>query len=128
MARTTVIGPTMVARGADVTGSSGRRKERPARSRAPPWGDVIDRLLTALGALAAAVAVVCAFALLFHVLDEGNAEAPARTTGTRIAGGRAHPPTPRPPRPARVAVPGGKPTSGAAARPGHASVGAKAPR
>src|SRR6202000_3542695 len=100
MARTTVIGPTMVARGADVTGSSGRRKERPARSRAPPWGDVIDRLLTALGALAAAVAVVCAFALLFHVLDEGNDEAPARTTVIRIGGPGGGPPKPRatPPR------------------------------
>ena len=89
---------------------------------------MIDRLLTALGALAAAVAVVCAFALLFHVLDEGNDEAPARTTVIRIGGPGGEPSNPRATRPARVAVPGGKTTSGDAARPGHASVGAKAPR
>ncbi len=43
-----------------------------------------ERLLTALGAVAAAVAVICAFALLFHVLDEGGDDAPARTTVIRV--------------------------------------------
>ncbi|MGH2940760.1 MAG: L,D-transpeptidase [Solirubrobacterales bacterium] len=95
-----------------------------------------DRLLTALGAIAATVAVVCAFALLFHVLDEGGDEAPARTTVIRVdapektgktpdrggksaSGGEA---------PGKTAVPGGKTENGEAARPGHASVGAKLPR
>lgn len=95
-----------------------------------------DRLLTALGAIAATVAVVCAFALLFHVLDEGGDEAPARTTVIRVdapektaktpdrggksaSGGEAR---------GRTAVPGGQTENGEAARPGHASVGAKVPR
>lgn len=77
-----------------------------------------ERLLTALGAIAAAVAVVCAFALLFHVLDEGGDGAPARTTVIRLdSTGKA-----------ATAVPGGETKSGRAARPGHASVGAKVPR
>lgn len=68
-----------------------------------------DRLLTALGALAATVAVVAAFALLFSVLDEGGSEANPRTTVI-------------------VRVPGGRTASGDKAKPGHASIGAKAPR
>jgi L,D-transpeptidase-like protein len=71
---------------------------------------VLDRLLTALGALAAAVAVVAAFALLFHVLDSGGGDGPA--TATVI----------------RVSVPGGKTPDGRDAPAGHASVGAKVPR
>jgi len=74
-----------------------------------------DRLLTALGAIAATVAVVCAFALLFHVLDEGGDEAPARTTVIRVGAPETN-------------VPAGKEANGKAARPGHASVGAKVPR
>jgi hypothetical protein len=69
-----------------------------------------ERLLTALGAVAAAVAVVCAFALLFHVIDDGDDDAPATTT---VIG---------------VSVPGGRTASGEPARPGHASVGAEVPR
>jgi L,D-transpeptidase-like protein len=84
----------------------------------------MDRLLTALGAIAAAVAVVCAFALLFHVLDEGGDDAPARTTVIRVG----DPGVKVEPGGKDVAVPGGKTSSGQAARPGHASVGAKVPR
>jgi hypothetical protein len=71
---------------------------------------VVDRLLTALGALAAAAAVVAGFALLVHVLDSGGDG--ATPTATVI----------------RVAVPGGQTASGEAARPGHAAVGARVPR
>jgi lipoprotein-anchoring transpeptidase ErfK/SrfK len=72
-------------------------------------GVVMERLLTALGALAAAAAVVAAFALLFHVLDSGNGGSPAATV-------------------LRIQVPGGRTATGTEASPGHASVGAKAPR
>lgn len=65
------------------------------------------RLLTALGALVASAAVVAAFALLFRVLDEGGS-APSATV-------------------LRIAVPGGQTASGRKAKPGHVSVGAKAP-
>lgn len=98
-------------------------------------------MLTALGALAAAVAVVCAFALLFHVLDEGGEGAPTRTTVIRVgengggAGARPSEATAtKPDRAERAAsggekpVPGGKTKNGEAARPGHASVGAEVPR
>ncbi|HEY2477609.1 MAG TPA: L,D-transpeptidase [Solirubrobacterales bacterium] len=68
-----------------------------------------DRLLTALGALAAAVAVVAAFALLFSVLDSGGGDG---TTAATVI---------------RVEVPGGRAANGAAAPTGHASVGAKVP-
>lgn len=69
-----------------------------------------DRLLTALGALAAAVAVVAAFALLFSVLESGDDDgAPSATI-------------------VRIAVPGGQTASGQEARPGHASVGVEEPR
>lgn len=97
-----------------------------------------ERLLTALGAAAAAVGVVAAFALLFHVLDEGGDEAPARTTVIRVdsaekparSGDRQHPKGGgRPERPSRdkTSVPGGKTANGEEASPGHASVGAKVP-
>jgi hypothetical protein len=83
-----------------------------------------ERLLTALGAIAATVAVIAAAALLFHVLDDGGDDAPARTTVIRVAGGRAD---------RNEAVSGGKVagpqrSGGDAARPGHAAVGAKVPR
>jgi hypothetical protein len=65
-------------------------------------------LLTALGALAAAVAVVAGFALLFTVLDEGGDASPTRTVIVR--------------------VPGGHTASGDKAKPGRASVGAKVPK
>jgi hypothetical protein len=68
---------------------------------------VQDRLLTALGALAAAVAVVAGFALLISVLDEGGDASPRTTVIVR--------------------VPAGQTTGGEKATPGHASVGAKAP-
>jgi hypothetical protein len=71
---------------------------------------VVDRLLTTLGAIAAAVAVIAAFALLFHVLDGGGDAGVARTTVVRVG------------------VPGGETASGEAARPGHAAIGAKVPR
>lgn len=90
-----------------MAANSGLR--RPGGPGAPPWADVVDRLLTTLGAIAAAVAVIAAFALLFHVLDEGGDEA-ARTTVIRVS------------------VPGGETASGEAARPGHAAIGAKVPR
>ncbi len=75
-----------------------------------------ERLLTALGAAAAAVGVVAAFALLFHVLDEGGGDEVVRTTVIRVSG------------PGTVSVPGGRTAGGAAARPGHAAVGARVPR
>jgi hypothetical protein len=66
-------------------------------------------LLTALGALAAAAAVVAGFALLFSVLDDsGGSAAPVTTV-------------------VRVRVPAGKSADGRQAKPGHASVGTKAP-
>jgi hypothetical protein len=65
-------------------------------------------LLTALSALAAAVAVVAAFALLFGVLDEGAGEATPRRVIVRVSGGHT--------------------VTGAKAKAGHASVGAKAPQ
>ena len=68
-----------------------------------------ERLLTVLGAVAAAAAVVGAFALLFHVLDSGGGGSPVATV-------------------VRIQVPGGTTASGSKASPGHASVGAKAPR
>jgi hypothetical protein len=99
---------------------------------------VKDRLLTALGAIAAVVAVVSAFALLFHVLDEGGDEAPARTTVIRVdpaekpAESRDRKQRNGGDRPGRDAggktsVPGGETADGEEARPGHASVGAKVP-
>jgi lipoprotein-anchoring transpeptidase ErfK/SrfK len=69
----------------------------------------MERLLTALGAIAAAAAVVGAFALLFHVLDSGGGGSPAATV-------------------VRIQVPAGTTASGRKASPGHASVGAKTPR
>jgi hypothetical protein len=69
---------------------------------------VQDRLLTAVGVLAAIVAVVAGFALLFSVLDEGAGQASPRTTVI-------------------VHVPGGRTASGEKAKPGHVAVGAKAP-
>ncbi len=68
-----------------------------------------DRLLTALGALAAAAAVVAAFALLFSVLGSNGSGTPTATV-------------------LRVSVPGGTTAAGRLARPGHASVGVGAPR
>jgi hypothetical protein len=70
---------------------------------------VQDRLLTAVGALAAVVAVVAGFALLFSVLDEGASEATPQTTVI-------------------VRVPGGHTASGDKAKPGRVAVGAKAPQ
>lgn len=102
----------MVARGADGIACPDRRKQRPARgggAGAPPWDAMRGRLLTALGALAAAVAVICAFALLFHVLDEGGGGTPTATV-------------------IRVKVPGGQTAGGEGAVPGHAAIGAKVPR
>jgi L,D-transpeptidase catalytic domain len=101
-----------------------------------------ERLLTALGAIAAAVAVIAGFALLFHVLDEGGDDGPSAATVIRVAapkgGGtgreRAAASTPKPPRRGgsssadAAPVPGGRTDDGKAARPGHASVGAKVPR
>jgi L,D-transpeptidase catalytic domain len=69
---------------------------------------VTERLLTGLGALAAAVAVVAAFALLFSVLESGGGDAAPATV-------------------VRVQVPAGRTAGGQEAQPGHASVGAKAP-
>lgn len=66
------------------------------------------RLLTALGALAAAAAVVGAFALLVHVLESGGG-------GTKTA------------TVLRISVPGGTAADGRQARPGHASIGVKEP-
>jgi hypothetical protein len=71
-------------------------------------GAVQDRLLTALGALAAAAAVVAGFALLFHVLGDGG----STSTATVV----------------RIAVPGGRTANGREAKPGHVSVGTGAPR
>jgi hypothetical protein len=70
---------------------------------------VTSRLLTALGSLAAAVAVVAAFALLFSVLESGGGDAAPVTV-------------------VRIKVPGGRTANGQEAKPGHAAVGAKAPR
>ncbi|HVW48047.1 MAG TPA: L,D-transpeptidase [Solirubrobacterales bacterium] len=68
------------------------------------------RISTALGALVAAALVVGAFLLLLHVLDSGEGGgAPAATV-------------------IRVRVPGGTTAGGAPARPGHATVGTKAPQ
>jgi hypothetical protein len=100
----------MVARGADANWPSEARKERRFSSVRHHGRHVQDRLLTALGALAAAVAVVSAFALLFHVLDPGGG-GDARTATI-----------------VRISVPGGKTASGQEAPAGHASVGAKGPR
>jgi len=61
-------------------------------------------MLTALGAVAAAAAVVAAFALLFQVLDSGD-------------GGGTPAPTV-----IRIQVPSGQTTNGRKAKPGHASV------
>ena len=70
---------------------------------------MLARLLTALGALAAAAAVVGALALLIDVLESGG-EAQQTTTVVRVT------------------VPGGKSADGREARPGHASVGVDEPR
>jgi hypothetical protein len=98
----------MVARRADAKRRPDCRKERAFSSVRHHGGEVQDRLLTALGALAAAVAVVAAFALLYSVLDEGGSEASPRTTVI-------------------VRVPAGRTAGGGKASPGHVSVGAKAP-
>jgi hypothetical protein len=98
----------MVARRADAKGRPEGRKERGFSSVRHHGGEVQDRLLTALGALAAAVAVVAGFALLFTVLDEGGGASPTRTVIVR--------------------VPGGHTASGDKAKPGHAAVGAKVPK
>jgi hypothetical protein len=74
------------------------------------------RLLTVIGTIAAAVAVIAGFALLFHVLDEGGSDAPASTTVIRVS------------RPPKTAVPAGHTKSGRSGQPGHATVGAKVPR
>jgi hypothetical protein len=103
-----------------------------------------NRLLTALGAIAAAVAVVCSFALLFNVLDQGGDAAPARTTVIRVGGSGHDGAAPHQKAAESTArttdraegtaadgetpVPGGKAANGEAARPGHASIGAKVPR
>jgi hypothetical protein len=70
---------------------------------------VTGRLLTALGAVAAAAAVVAAFALLIHVLDSGGSGAAPATV-------------------VRIQVPAGTTATGQKATPGHVAVGAKAPR
>jgi hypothetical protein len=98
----------MVARGADGKRLREGRKERLFSSVRHHGAEVQDRLLTAFGALAAAVAVVAAFALLLSVLDEGGSEANQRTTVI-------------------VRVPAGRTASGEKAKPGHAAIGAKAP-
>jgi hypothetical protein len=98
----------MVARGADAKGRQEGRKERGFSSVRHHGREVQDRLLTAVGALAATVAVVAGFALLFSVLDEGGSEATPQTTVI-------------------VRVPGGHTASGDKAKPGHVSVGAKVP-
>ena len=70
----------MVARGADAKCRPEPRKERGLRSVRHHGAEVQDRLLTAVGVLAAVVAVVAGFALLFSVLDEGGSEATPQTT------------------------------------------------
>ncbi len=98
----------MVARRADVNRLPDARKERLFSSVRHHGGEVQDRLLTALGAVAAAAAVLAGFALLISVLDEGGGDAsPARTVIVR--------------------VPGGRTVGGDRAKPGHASVGARVP-
>lgn len=97
----------MVARRADVKRRPDARKERGFSSVRHHGGEVQDRLLTVLGALAAAVAVVAGFALLINVLDEGGDASPARTVIVR--------------------VPGVQKANGEKAAPGRASVGVKAP-
>jgi hypothetical protein len=69
---------------------------------------VQDRLLTAIGTLAAIAAVVAGFALLFSVLDDSGGAAPTTTVVVR--------------------VPAGHTASGRKAKPGHVSVGAKVPQ
>lgn len=98
----------MVARRADGKCRREGRKEGAFSSVRHHEGEVQDRLLTALGALAAAVAVVAGFALLITVLDEGGSGATPQTTVI-------------------VRVPGGQTAGGGKAKPGHASVGAKLP-
>ncbi len=100
----------MVARGADDNRGPEGRKERRFSSVRHHGRDVQDRLLTALGVLAAVAAVVAGFALLFSVLDEGGSD-PAAPATTVV----------------RIRVPGGKTADGRQAKPGHASVGTKAP-
>jgi L,D-transpeptidase catalytic domain len=84
-------------------------------------GGVSERLLTAIGTVAAVAAVVAAFALLFSVLDSGGAASPPATVlavrpgGARVAA-------------KKVRVPAGKTAAGQKASPGHAAVGTKAPR
>lgn len=101
----------MVARPADATRVLQFRNQRPSRSRYATMDDVTGRLLTALGALAAAAAVVAAFALLFSVLESGGGDAAAPPLSV-----------------VRIKVPAGRTASGHAAKPGHAAVGAEAPR
>jgi lipoprotein-anchoring transpeptidase ErfK/SrfK len=98
----------MVARRADVKGRLEGRNERKFSSVRHHGREVQDRLLTAVGVLAAIVAVVAGFALLFSVLDEGAGEATPRTTVI-------------------VHVPSGRTASGAQAKPGRVAVGAKPP-
>jgi hypothetical protein len=72
---------------------------------------VSERISTAIGALIAAALVIGGIVLLVHVLESGGGDggAPAATV-------------------VRVQVPAGHTASGEGAKPGHAAVGAKAPR
>jgi hypothetical protein len=97
----------MVARRADAKRRPGGRKERGFSSVRHHGGPVQDRLLTAIGTLAATAAVVAGFALLFSVLDQEGGAAPTTTLV--------------------VKVPAGQTASGRKAKPGHVSVGAKVP-
>jgi hypothetical protein len=87
-------------------------------------GPMSERVLTVIGSVAAAVAVVAGFALLFHVLDEGGSDSPATTTVVRVV----KPHQTSHVRSKKTSVPAGKTSNGDSARPGHASVGAKVPR
>jgi hypothetical protein len=82
-------------------------------------GAMSERALTIIGSIAAAVAVIAGFALLFHVLDEGGEDGVAATTVIRVS---------RPAPAEETRVPAGRTRDGRKARPGHASVGAKVPR
>ncbi len=88
-----------------------------------------DRLLTALGTIAAVAAVVAGFALLFSVLDSGGGDSPPATTVVKVRSGdsRTSAKTSRP-TPEKVRVPAGKTATGKKASPGHAAVGTKAPQ
>jgi hypothetical protein len=89
-------------------------------------GAMSERVLTALGAVAAAVAVIAGFALLFHVLDQGGDDS-AATTVIRVSESPSRAPRTEA-KAKKSVVPAGETASGEAASPGHASVGAKVPR